>query len=94
MLSEIRNQKLFRATATLWVLLALTTFIDLASSAPQQLYGNGISRRASSAPGIGVEVEMEKIVIEGKKKLTEEEREKIKGAEIIPIGFAGGPKTN
>jgi hypothetical protein len=94
MLSNIRGQKLFGATATLWVLFAFTIFLDLASALPQQLFSNGLSRRTSNAPGIGVELEMGKIVIEGKQKLTAEKREKIKGAEMIPTGFAGGPKTN
>lgn len=94
MLSEIRGQKLFRAIATLWLLFAFTTFLDLASAAPQQLFSNGLSRRMGNAPGIGVELEMGKIVIKGKEKLTAEQREKIKGAEMIPIGFAGDAKTN
>jgi hypothetical protein len=94
MLSEIRCQKLFGATAILWVLFAFTTLLDPASAAPQQLFGNELSRRTGNTPGIGVELEMGKIVIEGKGKLTAEEQEKIKGAEMIPIGFAGGVKTN
>ncbi|KAF2177168.1 hypothetical protein K469DRAFT_810131 [Zopfia rhizophila CBS 207.26] len=94
MLFEIRYRKLFGVTATLWVLFAFTAFLNPTSAAPQQLFGNGLSRRAGEAPGIGVELEMGKIVIEGKRKLTEDEREKIKGAVMIPIDYDGAPKTN
>ncbi|KAI9712003.1 MAG: hypothetical protein M1820_001711 [Bogoriella megaspora] len=90
----MRGQNFFGVTTTLWVLFAFTTFLHLASAAPQQLSGNGLFRRTDEAAGLGVEVEMGMIVIKGKEDLTVEQREKIKGAEMIPIGYATGAKTN
>lgn len=94
MLFEIRSRQLFGATATLWVLFAFAIFLDSISAAPQQLFGNGISRRTGNAPGLGVELEMARILIQGKDTLTPEQREDVKGSEMTPICFAGGPKTN
>lgn len=94
MLSNIRYRKLYGVTAILWVLFAFTAFLNPTSAAPQQLFGNGLSRRAGTAPGIGVEIEAGNIVIEGKRKLEDAEREKIKGAVMTPIDYKGDPKTN
>lgn len=93
MLFEIQGQKLFGATATLWVLFVFTIFLDPISAAPQQPFGDGLSRRTGNAPGLGVELELGSIVIVGKNKLTTEQRDKIKGSEMILIGFAGAAKT-
>lgn len=76
--------------------LVLTTLLGPVSATPQQLVSNGISRRASGdAPGLGVELEMGRILLENDAKpWTPEDRENIKGAELIPIGFIGDKKTN
>ncbi|KAI9660364.1 MAG: hypothetical protein M1821_009714 [Bathelium mastoideum] len=94
MLSEIRGRKIFGTTVALWLLFVFTTFLDPAWCAPQQLFDNGLSRRTDDSPGLGVEVEMGKIVIAGKEKLTAEQKKRIKGAQMIPIGFAGAAKTD
>ncbi|KAF2431039.1 hypothetical protein EJ08DRAFT_696718 [Tothia fuscella] len=100
MIPLLPAQKAFRTTALLWVLFVFTTFLNPGFAAPQPIHGLKLSPRvlrgtnANNAPGLGIEIEQGSIVIVGKRKLTPEEREKIKGAEITPIGFAGGAKTN
>jgi hypothetical protein len=82
------------ATVVLWVLFAFTTFLDIASALPLQVFDGRFPRRADNSPGLGVELEAGRIVIKGKADLTPAQREQIKGAQMIPIGFAGGPMTD
>lgn len=92
---KTRGQELLGAIATILVSLALTTLLDPASAAPQQPVNNGLTRRTYEAAGLGVELEINKIILDNKgKTLTPGEREKIKGAEITPVDFKGDPKTN
>ncbi len=93
---KTRGERPLGAIATLFVSLALTTLLHLASAAPQQLVSNGLARRASGDdPGLGIELEMGQISLENNAKdWTPEDREKLKGAEMIPIDFAGDKKTN
>jgi hypothetical protein len=82
-----------RVQHILEVLFTVTIFFDPVSSVSQRKYGNGLARRANKA-GIGVEVEFGDFTIEAKTALTSEQLEKIKGAEMIPVDFDGGRKTN
>jgi len=91
---KTRGQKLLGAIPPLLVLFVLTTLLDPVLAAPQQSISNGLARRADDHPGLGVELEMGNILLKNDAKLSEEDLEKLKGAEIIPIGFAGDPKTN
>jgi hypothetical protein len=92
-LFEIRAQKMFKVTAILQVLFAFTIFFNPVSTASIRPFGNGLARRADEAAGIGVELELGDFTIEAKEKLTSEQLEKIKGAEMIPVGL-DGEKTN
>lgn len=102
MLFEARHQKLYGATAILWNLFVFAAFFDRTSAIPQQQSRNRLSPRADHTPGLGVELETGSIVIQRPKDnngkdppaLTPEQRDKIKGAEMTPIGFDWGSKTN
>jgi hypothetical protein len=93
MVSRMRSQKFFAATTILWVLFAFISFLDQVSPAPNQQRNTGLSRRAGT-PGLGVELEFSPITITTKGTLSKDDQEKIKGAELTPVGFAGEPKTN
>lgn len=92
----IRDRRPLGAIATFLASLAFTIPLHPASAAPQRPASNGLAPRASGDdPGLGVELEMGRIQLESSAgALTPEDRENLKGAEIIPIGFAGDEKTN
>ena len=90
----MRAHKIFRVTAVLEVLFAFTIFFDPVSTASLPIYGNDLARRADETAGIGVEIEFGDFIIEAKNGLTPEQLENIKGAEMIPVDFDGGEKTN
>lgn len=92
MLSILQGRSLFISTATLWVLFLFTTFLNPTLALPSPSLIGDLVYLTTSA-GLGVELEMGRVVIQGKRKLTAEEREKIKGAEMTPIGFGNGGKT-
>jgi hypothetical protein len=84
-----------RDQGLIWALYALTAFTGLASAAPQPLLGNGLSRRANEEKaGLGVELELTRVTIDGKKNMKPEERQSVKGAKIIPQNFNPPPMTN
>ncbi|KAF2667356.1 hypothetical protein BT63DRAFT_480344 [Microthyrium microscopicum] len=84
-----------RVQDIMWALYAVTAFTGLASAFPQPLLGNGLTRRANEEKaGLGVELELGKVTIEGKKNIKPEERQSVKGAKIIPLNFKPPPMTN
>ena len=93
MFFETRGQTFFGATATFWAFFAFTIFLGSVWAAPQHLFENELSQRAESAAGIGVELEVRRVIIVSD-ALTSEQRAVIRGAEIKPVDFAGSPMTN
>jgi hypothetical protein len=75
------------------MLLVFIAFLKSASAAPQ-LSNRTLFRRAGEPPGIGVEIEISGIQPRPNRVPTAEEREKIKGAIMTPVGYTGEPKTN
>lgn len=66
---KTQGHRLLSAIVTLLASLVLTTLLGRVSATPQQLVSNGISRRASGdAPGLGVELEMGRILLENDAK--------------------------
>lgn len=54
-----------------------------------------IPRAPGNAPGLGVELEVVTIQLDTRgQDWTPELREKLKGAEILPVDFVGSPKIN
>ena len=84
------------ATATFLALLTLSTLSYPASAVPKPLDKDSLSPRASGdQPGLGIELEVTSIrIVSNGNDWTEEDREKLKGSKVIPIEFAGDPKTN
>jgi len=80
------GRKLYGAIATIWALFVITIFFSPALAAPPHLVGNWLSLRANEAPGIGVELELGKVVIKAVgKELTDAQMELIKGEPITPV---------
>jgi hypothetical protein len=95
MLPRVRYRHLFGITATLCGLFIFVAFLNPTLAAPQQLVRRELSRRVGEAPGIGIEIEVNTIVIRtSKKELTAEELEEIKGREMTAVGHDPRPKTN
>jgi hypothetical protein len=92
--SKMRNRNFFAGSlAILWVLFAFLFFLDPVSASTNQQPRPGISRRAGT-PGLGVELELDGIYIQPKKRISIEDEFKTKGAELTPVGFAGDAKIN
>ena len=86
------------ATSTLWIAsVAVAIPAEPILAAPQRVLTNGVHALCLS-PGLGIELELTtltyKSIEEKWNQIKTTEREALKGARLIPTGFAGGPQTN
>ena len=85
------------AATTLWIIpAAVAVPIQPILAAPQRVLTNGINA-LFAAPGLGVELELTTLTYTSTKRewkdIDTAGREALKGATLIPTGFAGGTQT-
>ena len=86
------------ATTTLWIVPAAVAIpVKPNVAAPQLVLTDGLNMLFKN-PGLGVEFELTTLTYASTKRewkdISTAEKEELKGAELIPTDFAGGPQTN
>ena len=86
------------ATTTLWIAPAAVAIpVQPILAAPQLVLTDGLNAFYKN-PGLGVEFELTTLTYASTKRewkdIDTAAKEELKGAELIPTGFAGGPQTN